>query len=59
MAVAHRDYGMTTVEVEVFSALLVPNVATFATHNVDVEKRIYGIECHCFEMVKGRFVCLV
>ena len=37
MGMADGDDGMASVEVEVLGALLVPNVAVFAPHDVDVE----------------------
>ena len=37
MGVADGDDGMAAVEVEVLGALLVPNVAALAPHDVDVE----------------------
>ena len=40
VAVPDADDGMASVEVEVFGAVLIPHLAAFASHDVDVEKRI-------------------
>ena len=37
MAMADADDGMATIEVEILLAFVVPNVSTFAAHDVDVE----------------------
>ena len=41
MGVTYRNHGMTTVEVQVLLALVVPHLAAFALHDVHIEERIY------------------
>ena len=41
MGMAYRDDGMTTIEVQVFLALIIPHPTALALDDVDVEERIY------------------
>ena len=41
MCVADGDYGMASVEVEVFLAFVVPYVTAFSLDDVDIEEGIY------------------
>ena len=38
---AYAYHSMTTIQVEVFLTLVVPDFTTFALDNVDIEERIY------------------
>ena len=42
----YANDGMSTVEIEVFGAFIVPDVATFTLDDVDVEERIYWKKIH-------------
>ena len=43
---ADADDGMAAIEIKIFGAVGVPNVATKTFGNFDVKERIYGIKLH-------------
>ena len=46
MSVADADDGMTSIKIQILSALVVPHAATLATHDIDGEKGIDVEKCH-------------
>jgi hypothetical protein len=43
MGMTDRDYGMTSIKVEILLSLFIPYVASFSLDNVDIEQGIYII----------------
>ena len=42
------NHSMSTIKIKIFLSFIVPHMTTFALHNIDIEKRIYGKKIHSF-----------
>ena len=49
-----RDYGVTTIEIEVLNTILIPQVSTLRLHGLHIEQRIYIKKFHNLHSISNQ-----